>query len=149
VCAIERLQEIRSGRAGRGHRRADVRLVPRQLRHVVGLAQREARAVVLEPVGVGDRIQKGGKVLKPRNDYVAVRRDKPDTVSGGGIALVNLAEDVSLAPQQGVVLAIGPKVTQVKKGDRVLIGSYSGWAFKVDDEPVTLIKEKEIDGVVE
>lgn len=88
-------------------------------------------------------------MLKPRNDYVAVRRDKPEEKSAGGIAMVHQAEDISLKPQQGVVLEIGPKVTEVKVGQRVLIPSYSGWLFTVEGQPVTLIKEREIDGVVD
>jgi chaperonin GroES len=89
------------------------------------------------------------KTLKPRNDYIAVRRDAPETVSPGGIALVRLAEDVSESPEQGVVLELGPKATEVKVGDRVLIGSFAGWTFKVDGEPVVLIKEADIFGVID
>lgn len=83
-------------------------------------------------------------MLKPRNDYVAVKRDKPQEKSSGGILLANIAEDVSESSEQGIVLAIGPKVTEVKVGDRVLIGSFAGSTFKVDGEPVVLIKEGEI-----
>lgn len=88
-------------------------------------------------------------MLKPRNDYVAVKRDKPQEKSAGGIVLVNLAEDVSESPEYGVALKVGPKVKEVKVGDRLLIGSFAGWTFKVAGEPVVLIKEGEIFGVVD
>lgn len=80
-------------------------------------------------------------MLRPRNDYVAVKRDKPEEKSAGGILLANLAEDVSESPEEGVVLAVGPKATEVKVGDRVLIGSFAGFTFKVNGEPVVLVRE--------
>ena len=88
-------------------------------------------------------------MLKPRNNYVAVKRDRPAEKSAGGILLANLAEDVSESPEQGIVLELGPKATEVMVGDRVLIGSFAGWTFKVGGQPVVLIKESEIFGVVE
>jgi len=88
--------------------------------------------------------EKGTKMLRPRNDYVALKRDKPEEKFAGGIVLAHLAEDVSQSPEQGVVLQLGPKVTEVKVGDRVLIGAFAGWTFKVHAELVGLIKDGEI-----
>jgi co-chaperonin GroES (HSP10) len=79
--------------------------------------------------------------VRPLRDFVLVRRDPPATKSAGGILLANLAEDVSESPEEGVVLAVGPKATEVKVGDRVLIGSFAGFTFKVDGEPVVLVRE--------
>jgi len=90
------------------------------------------------------KINKGGIVLKPRNDYIVVRRDKPKEVSDGGIALV-LAGDADQEPAQGVVLAIGPKVTDVKVGDRLLIGHFGGVTVQVDGEDLVLLREKKHD----
>jgi chaperonin GroES len=93
--------------------------------------------------GCGPLTKKEGAMrnIKPRNDFVAVKRDKPQVMSPGGIALPNIAADIGEAPEQGTVLAVGPKVTEVKVGDRVLIGSFAGWTFKVDGEPVVLVRE--------
>lgn len=87
-------------------------------------------------------------MLRPRNDLVLVKRDKPATKSAGGIELV-LAADADQEPAYGEVLAVGPKVDVVKAGDRVLIGHYGGTTVKVDGEDVVLLKEEELLGVVD
>lgn len=91
-------------------------------------------------------------MLKPRNDYVAIKRDAPEQVSTGGIALV-LAADAVEEPAYGTVLAVGPGKRnkrgelvplEVKIGQRVLIGHYAGNTVKIDGEDVVLMKEEEI-----
>lgn len=90
--------------------------------------------------------------LKPRNDYVAIKRDAPEKVSPGGIEFV-LPVDAAEEPAYGTVLAVGPGKRnkrgelvplEVKVGQRVLIGHYAGNTVKIDGEDVVLMKEQEI-----
>lgn len=82
-------------------------------------------------------------MLKPRNDYIVVRRDKPKEKSDGGIALV-LAVDADQEPAQGVVVARGPKVSdEIKVGDRMLIGHFGGTTVKVNGEDLVMLRESD------
>lgn len=82
-------------------------------------------------------------MLRPRNDYVLVRRDKPKEKSDGGIALV-LAVDADQEPAQGVVVAKGPKVSdEIKVGSRLLIGHYGGLTVKIDGEDLVMLRESD------
>lgn len=96
-------------------------------------------------------------MLKPRNDYVAIKRDAPEKVSPGGIELV-LPVDADQEPAYGTVLAVGPGKRnkrgelvplEVQVGQRVLLGHYAGNTVKVNGEEFVLMKEGEIFGVVE
>lgn len=91
-------------------------------------------------------------MLKPRNDYVAIKRDAPEKVSPGGIALV-LPVDAAEEPAYGTVLAVGPGKRnkrgelvplEVQVGQRVLIGHYVGITVKIDGADIVLMKEEEI-----
>ncbi len=89
-----------------------------------------------------------GEMLKPRNSYITVKRDTPAGKSAGGIALV-LARDAGEEPAEGTVLAVGPEVTEVSPGQRVLIGHFGGDTKRVAGEDIVLVKEEEILGVIE
>ena len=93
--------------------------------------------------------------LKPLGDRVIVKRLEAEEKTASGIVLPgNTAEK----PDQGEVLAVGPgKKTDegklvamnVKVGDRVLFGKYSGQTVKVDGDELLVMREEDIMGVVE
>ncbi|OUS31624.1 co-chaperone GroES [Gammaproteobacteria bacterium 45_16_T64] len=93
--------------------------------------------------------------IRPLHDRVVVRRQEEETKSAGGIVLPGSATE---KPSQGEVLAVGAgKVTEagevrpldVKAGDRVLFGQYSGSTVKIDGEELLIMSESEIFGVLE
>ena len=93
--------------------------------------------------------------LRPLQDRVLVRPVLPEAKSSGGIII---PEAVQEKPMDGEVLAVGPgardahgalQALEVKVGDRVLFGKWSGSEVKLDDEDLMIIKESDIMGVVE
>ncbi len=88
--------------------------------------------------------------LKPLQDRVVVKAAEAEEVSKGGIILPDTAKE---KPQQGEVMAVGPgKVAdsgelikpQVKKGDKVLYGKYSGTEITIDGEDYLIVRESDI-----
>ncbi len=88
--------------------------------------------------------------LKPLQDRVVVKPAEAEEVSKGGIILPDTAKE---KPQEGEVMAVGPgKVAdsgelikpQVKKGDKVLYGKYSGTEITVDGEDYLIVREGDI-----
>ena len=93
--------------------------------------------------------------LRPLHDRVIVKRLENQTKTASGIVIPDNATE---KPDQGEVLAIGPgrindkgevKPLNVKVGDRVLFGKYSGQSVKVDGEELLVMKEDDIFAVVE
>lgn len=92
--------------------------------------------------------------VKPLNDRVLVKRVEAEEKSAGGIIIPDTAKD---KPQEGKILAVGPgklekgerTPLQVKEGDRVLFGKYSGTEVKVNGEELVLLREDEIFAVIE
>ncbi len=93
--------------------------------------------------------------IRPLHDRVVVRRKEEETKSAGGIVLPGSATE---KPSQGEVLAVGAgKVTEsgevrpldVKAGDKVLFGQYSGSTVKIDGEELLIMSENEIFGILE
>ena len=93
--------------------------------------------------------------FRPLHDRVVVRRLEEDDRSAGGIIIPETAKE---KPMQGEVLAVGPgerneqgKVTSldVKAGDRILFGKWSGTEVKMDGEELLIMKESDIMGVLE
>ena len=93
--------------------------------------------------------------LRPLHDRVIVKRLENETTTASGIVIPDNATE---KPDQGEVLAIGPgrindkgevKPLNVKVGDRVLFGKYSGQSVKVDGEELLVMKEDDIFAVVE
>jgi chaperonin GroES len=93
--------------------------------------------------------------FKPLHDRVLVRRVESDTKSAGGIIIPDTAKE---KPQEGEVLAVGSgtraedgKVTplDVKPGDRVLFGKYSGTEVRINGEELLIMRESDILGIVE
>ena len=93
--------------------------------------------------------------FRPLHDRVVVRRIEEDERTKGGIIIPDTAKE---KPQQGEVVAVGPgardekgEVTplDVKAGDRVLFGKWSGTEVKLDGEELLIMKESDILGVLE
>jgi chaperonin GroES len=93
--------------------------------------------------------------FRPLHDRVVVRRIESETKSAGGIIIPDTAAE---KPQQGEVVAVGPGARgddneliplDVKAGDRVLFGKWSGTEVKIDGEDLLIMKESDIMGVIE
>ncbi len=93
--------------------------------------------------------------LRPLHDRVMVRRIEGDTKSAGGIIIPDTVQE---KPMEGEVIAVGPGARgddgklhplDVKAGDRVLFGKWSGTEVKIDGEELLIMKESDIMGVIE
>jgi chaperonin GroES len=93
--------------------------------------------------------------FKPLHDRVVVRRLAEEEKTKGGIIIPDTAKE---KPMEGEVVAVGPGVfddngkrvaLDVKKGDRVLFGKWSGTEIKIDGEDLVVMKESDIMGVIE
>jgi chaperonin GroES len=89
------------------------------------------------------------------HDRVVVRRIQEDERTKGGIIIPDTAKE---KPQQGEIVAVGPgapdekgnvQPLDVKAGDRVLFGKWSGTEVKIDGEELLIMKESDILGVLE
>ncbi len=93
--------------------------------------------------------------IRPLHDRVLVRRMEEETTTAGGIVLPGSAAE---KPNQGEVLAAGHgkilengsvRPMDVKVGDKVLFGQYGGTAVKVDGEELLMMREEDIQAVIE
>ncbi|GGD18831.1 co-chaperone GroES [Pyruvatibacter mobilis] len=93
--------------------------------------------------------------FRPLHDRVVVRRLEEDAKTAGGIIIPDTAKE---KPSEGEVVSAGPgarddsgKVValDVKAGDRVLFGKWSGTEVKIDGEDLLIMKESDILGVIE
>ena len=93
--------------------------------------------------------------FRPLHDQVVVRRIEEDERTPGGIIIPDTAKE---KPQQGKVIAVGPgardekgvvQPLDVKAGDRILFGKWSGSEVKIDGEELLIMKESDILGVLE
>jgi len=94
-------------------------------------------------------------IFRPLHDRVLVRRIEEDERSAGGIIIPDTAKE---KPMQAEIIAVGPggrdengKVTplDVKAGDKVIFGKWSGTEVTVDGEELLIMKESDIMGVIE
>jgi chaperonin GroES len=92
--------------------------------------------------------------FRPLHDRVVVRRLDGEEKTKGGIIIPDTAKE---KPQEGEVIAVGPggrdeagKLTplDVKKGDRVLFGKWSGTEVKIDSQDLLIMKESDVMGVI-
>lgn len=92
--------------------------------------------------------------FRPLHDRVVVRRVESEEKTAGGIIIPDTAKE---KPQEGEVLAVGPGARDengklvaldVKAGDRVLFGKWSGTEVKLDGEDVLIMKESDIMGII-
>ena len=93
--------------------------------------------------------------FRPLHDRVLVKRVKEEEKTRGGIIIPETAQE---KPQEGEVVAVGPGARDedgerveldVKVGDRILFGKWSGTEVKVDGEELLIMKESDILGVIE
>ncbi len=93
--------------------------------------------------------------IRPLHDRVIVQRVKEEEKTKGGIIIPDTAKE---KPVEGKVVAVGNgkvledgkvRKLEVKKGDRVLFGKYSGQEVKVDGEELVILREDDIVGIVE
>jgi chaperonin GroES len=93
--------------------------------------------------------------LRPLHDRILLKRIEEEEVRRGGIIIPDTAKE---KPQEGKVIAVGTgKVTEdgkkippdVKAGDRVLFGKYSGSEVKIDDEEYLILREDDILGILD
>ncbi|HEB79806.1 MAG TPA: co-chaperone GroES [Rhodospirillales bacterium] len=93
--------------------------------------------------------------FRPLHDRVLVRRVDQEEKTAGGIIIPDTAQE---KPMEGEIIAVGSgtvrddgKVTplDVKKGDRVLFGKWSGSEVKIDDEELLIMKESDLLGIIE
>jgi chaperonin GroES len=92
--------------------------------------------------------------FRPLHDRVVVRRVESEEKTKGGIIIPDTAKE---KPQEGEVVAVGPGARNergeivaldVKVGDRVLFGKWSGTEIKIDGEEFLIMKESDIMGVI-
>src|SRR5438552_1918653 len=93
--------------------------------------------------------------LRPLQDRVLIRRVEPETKTSGGIFIPDTAQE---KPVEGEVIAVGPGIRDehgrlhpldVKAGDRVLFGKWSGNEIKLDGEELMIMQEADQMGVVD
>ena len=93
--------------------------------------------------------------FRPLHDRVVIRRIEEEEKTKGGIIIPDTAKE---KPQEGEVIAAGPGARDesgklvpldVKGGDRVLFGKWSGTEVKIDGEDLLIMKESDVMGVIE
>ena len=93
--------------------------------------------------------------FRPLHDRVLVRRVTAEEKTAGGIIIPDTAKE---KPQEGEVVAVGPgtlndkgelRPLDVKAGDRILFGKWSGTEVKLDNEELLIMKESDVMGVLE
>ncbi len=93
--------------------------------------------------------------FRPLHDRVLVRRIEEDEKTAGGIIIPDTAKE---KPQQGEVVAVGSGARgddneivplDVKAGDKILFGKWSGSEVKIDGEELIIMKESDILGIVD
>jgi chaperonin GroES len=93
--------------------------------------------------------------FRPLHDRVVVRRIESQEKTAGGIIIPDTAKE---KPQEGEIVAAGPGARNergelvaldVKAGDRILFGKWSGTEVKIDGEDLLIMKESDILGVIE
>jgi chaperonin GroES len=93
--------------------------------------------------------------FRPLHDRVVIRRVEQEAKTAGGIIIPDTAKE---KPQEGEIVAVGPgardeqgklQPLDVKAGDRVLFGKWSGSEVKLDGEELIIMKESDIMGIIE
>ena len=93
--------------------------------------------------------------LKPLGDRLVVKPTPREEMTKSGIVLPDTAKE---RPQEGTVLSVGPgrilddgkrEAMDVKKGDKVLYAKYAGTEFKIDEEELLIVSQKDILAIVE
>jgi chaperonin GroES len=99
--------------------------------------------------------EENNMTFRPLHDRILVRRIEVDEKTAGGIIIPDTAKE---KPQEGEVIAAGPgarddsgqlQPMDVKVGDRILFGKWSGTEIKLDGEDLLIMKESDVLGVIE
>jgi chaperonin GroES len=100
-------------------------------------------------------LKENDMTFRPLHDRILVRRIEADEKTAGGIIIPDTAKE---KPQEGEVIAVGPgarneagqlQPLDVKAGDRILFGKWSGIEIKLDGEDLMIMKESDVMGVIE
>jgi chaperonin GroES len=100
-------------------------------------------------------LQEIAMAFRPLHDRVVVRRTDGEDKTKGGIIIPDTAKE---KPSEGVIVAVGPGARDesgtlvppdVKAGDRILFGKWSGTEVKLDGDDLLIMKEADIMGVIE
>ena len=98
---------------------------------------------------------KGASKLKPLGSRVVIKALEREEMTKSGIVLPDTAKE---KPQEGEVIAVGPgardesgkvQPLDVKAGDRILFGKWSGTEVKIDGEELLIMKESDVMGIIE
>src|SRR4029079_3938974 len=93
--------------------------------------------------------------FRPLHDRVVVRRIESEAKTAGGIIIPDTAKE---KPQEGEIIGVGPGARDesgklvpldVKVGDRILFGKWSGTEVKIDGEELLIMKESDVMGIIE
>ncbi|ASS58411.1 co-chaperone GroES (plasmid) [Rhizobium leguminosarum] len=93
--------------------------------------------------------------FRPLHDRILVRRVDSEEKTKGGIIIPDTAKE---KPQEGEVIAVGPgarndagqiQALDVKAGDRILFGKWSGTEIKINGEDLLIMKESDVMGIIE
>jgi chaperonin GroES len=115
---------------------------------VLALSLRECQSILITYERVSDM------AFRPLHDRVLVRRIEADAKTAGGIIIPDSAQE---KPSEGEIVAVGTGARneqgqvhplEVKAGDRVLFGKWSGTEVKLDGEDLLIMKESDIMGIV-
>jgi chaperonin GroES len=126
-------------------------MLPKQSCHIDNTPRRGS---LIKPEVLDPSTEDSSMNVKPLADRILVRRIEEKETVKGGIIIPDTAKE---KPQEGEVVAVGPgRVTEdgkrvameVKKGDRVLIGKYSGTDVKIDGTEYTILREDDVLGVL-
>jgi chaperonin GroES len=117
----------------------------------LALLRRERQALDSNPQKPGGNAMK----FRPLHDRVVIRRIEEEGKTTGGIIIPDTAKE---KPVEGEIIAVGPGARDeqgtlvpldVKKGDHVLFGKWSGSEIKLDDEDLLIMKESDVMGVID
>jgi chaperonin GroES len=113
-----------------------------------------ARGCGLFGDSVGSEQEENDMGFRPLHDRVAVRRLESEEKTKGGIIIPDTAKE---KPQEGEIVAVGPGgrdetgkliPLDIKAGDRVLFGKWSGTEIKIDGQELLIMKESDILGII-
>src|SRR4051812_37540051 len=118
-------------------------------------ADRPVRGRLRSPVGTTRGYGGSSMKFRPLHDRVVVKRVEEEGKTKGGIIIPDTAKE---KPMEGEIVAVGPGARDekgtlvpldVKKGDRILFGKWSGTEIKLDGTDLLIMKESDIMGIIE
>jgi chaperonin GroES len=129
-------------------------MLPRDANRVARAPRRNIQAGAEEPLSLFVH-EENEMTFRPLHDRILVRRIDAEEKTAGGLIIPDTAKE---KPQEGEVLAAGPGLRSesgaltpldVKGGDRILFGKWSGTEIRLDGEDLLIMKESDVMGVIE